>query len=47
MPRPLAGVVLVEELDEPVDIVRLERGTHLFDKQGNDSHRSVSLPKRV
>jgi hypothetical protein len=31
MAWPLAGVVLVEELDEPVEIVRVQSGAHLFD----------------
>jgi hypothetical protein len=34
----------VEKLDETVDIVRLERGTHLFDEQGNNGHQAESLP---
>ena len=44
MPWPLAEVVLVEEVDEGVEVVRVERGTHLFDEQGCDSHQDKSLP---
>jgi len=42
MSRPLADVVLAEEVDESVEIVRVERGTHPFDQLGN--HPSSSLP---
>jgi hypothetical protein len=44
MPRSLAEVVRVEKIDEPVDVVRLERCTHLFDKERYDGHQAKSLP---
>ena len=44
VPWPLAEVVLVEEVDEGVEVVRVERRTHLFDKQGCDGHQDKTLP---
>ena len=41
---PLAEVVLMEEVDEGVEVVRVERGTHLFDKQWCDGHQDKTLP---
>jgi hypothetical protein len=32
MARPLADVVLAEELDERVEVVRVERGAHLLEE---------------
>jgi hypothetical protein len=45
VPWPLAEVVLVEKVDEGVEVVRVERGTHLFDQQWCDGgHLAKSLP---
>ena len=35
----------MEEVDECVEVVRVNRGTHLLDEQGCDSHQAISLPK--
>jgi hypothetical protein len=34
----------MEEVDEGVEVVRVERGTHLFDKQWCDGHQDKTLP---